>query len=82
MDNIFLAYFYPSKKQLQLPYILIAAVSFISLEIIMNWLGYINYINWNVLRSIFLDIGSFMAILWLGQWLGATGKGPIKNNLP
>ena len=73
--GILFAYFYPSKKKLQLPYILIAALLFILLEIVMKWFGYFQYINWSLSRSFFIDLGSFMAILWLGQWLDATGKG-------
>ena len=72
--GILLAYFYPSTKKFQLPYILLAALLFLLLEIIMNWFGYIHYINWNILRSYILDVGAFMSLLWLGQWLNATGK--------
>lgn len=72
--GILLAYFYPTIKRFQLPYIILATAVFLIMEIIMNRLGYIKYDNWNLLKSCFLDIGSFMAILWLGQWLNATGK--------
>ncbi|OGO82223.1 MAG: hypothetical protein A2Y21_03280 [Clostridiales bacterium GWC2_40_7] len=72
--GILLAYFYPPVKRLQLPYVLLSSAIFIFLEIIINWLGYIRYLNWNLLKSYILNIGGFMAILWLGQWLNATGK--------
>lgn len=72
--GILLAYFYPYMKRYQFMYILTASAIFLLLETVIRWLGYIEYNNWNLVRSYFLDIGSFMAMLWLGQWLDATGK--------
>ena len=73
--GILFAYFYPANRKLQFPYVLLAVAIFILMEIIIKWFGYIEYIKWNIVHSIFLDILGFMAILWLGQWLNATGKG-------
>ena len=78
--GILLAYFYPSKKKFQMPYLLLTIVLFLLLEIIMEWFGFIQYGNWNSIRSFFLNLGGFMSVLWLGQWLNATGKGLGKNN--
>ena len=72
--GILLVYFYPSTKKSQFPYILLSALLFLFLEIIMYWLKYFQFINWNILKSYFLNIGGFMALLWIGQWLNATGK--------
>lgn len=80
-----IAYFFPAKKQFQFPYILLTAALFIWLELIMKWFEYIHYINWNIFRSSILNVGSFMSILWLGQWLNATGKGSdqaVCHNIP
>jgi len=45
------------------------------LEIIMIQVGYFHYINCNLLKSISLDIGGFIAVLWLDENLDATVKG-------
>jgi hypothetical protein len=72
--GIVFAYFYPTTKRFQLSYILLASAILLILELILYWLGYVQYNNWNPIKSYILYVGGFMAIFWLGQWLNTTGK--------
>lgn len=71
---ILLAYYYPQKRQWQLPYILLASTLFLGLELFMAWLGYFHYNRWSPTQSYFLDVGGFIVVIWLSQWFGAVGK--------
>lgn len=75
---ILLAYYYPSERKWQLPYVLFASASFLALELIMVRSDYIQYKNWSLIRSYFLDVFGLTVVLWASQWLGAVGKDQFK----
>lgn len=72
--GILLAYLYPSKKPWRLLYILLAAAVYLGMELVMYLLGYFQYGLWNPVMSYFLNVGGFMAVLWLAHWLGAVSR--------
>lgn len=69
LGGIILVHYYPAKKQLQFPYVLIVASLFLCLELFMAYLGYFNYLNWSPLNSFFLDIFGFLIVIWLWNWV-------------
>lgn len=72
--GIVLAYHYPDRKRPRLFYVFIAAAVFLFMELVMHWLGYFHYIEWEPLDSYLLDVMGFSALLWLFQCFGAIGR--------
>ena len=73
--SILLAYYYPSSRWRQFPYILLTSAIFLVMEITMHWFGYFQYRHWTPLKSYLLNIGGFMITLIVAQWVGSVGKG-------
>ncbi|HBV95998.1 MAG: hypothetical protein JL50_05120 [Peptococcaceae bacterium BICA1-7] len=75
--GIIFGYYCPNERWLKLVYIAISAFALLVMELIMLWLGYFNYINWNPAKSFMLNAGGFTIMLWLAEWLGLAGKKDI-----
>lgn len=73
-----LVYFFPSKKILQLPYIILSSMIFLLSEFIMGTLGYFEHFHWSYLHSFCLDIMGFISVIWIWQWIHSiNSKSPI-----
>jgi hypothetical protein len=73
--GILLVYYFPKRKIMQFPYILLTAFMFLCLELIMKYFNYITYHNWSSIYSFFLDISGFIIVIWLFFWISNTFKG-------
>lgn len=67
--GIIVAYYYPKKKPLQFPYILLSSFIFLCMELVMYFLGYFNYHNWSLINSFILNIFGFIIVIWLWNWV-------------
>lgn len=67
--SVLLCNYCPQKEILRLYYILIVSAILLILEYIVNGLGYLQYIRWNLFRSYMINITLFSTILWLSQCL-------------
>lgn len=68
--GLLLASFFPEVRWMQFPYILLASLVLLSMELFMKWTGYFHHMKWNPVNSFFLNITAFTLVLWLAQWLG------------
>ena len=68
-EGMLLVYYFPKKKHLHFPYIVLAAVVFLGMELIMLLLKYISYHNWSPVFSLFLNMGGFIDVIFLSQWI-------------
>ncbi|HYF82142.1 MAG TPA: hypothetical protein VEB00_03820 [Clostridia bacterium] len=67
--GVVLAYYYPQRKLLQFPYILLSSFLFLLLELIMHFFRYIKYHNWSPINSLFLDLFGFIIVIWIWNWI-------------
>jgi hypothetical protein len=67
-----LVYYYPQRKILKYPYIILAAFLFVCLELLMNYFGYFSYQNWTPVNSFILDIFGFVNVIYLWNWINET----------
>ena len=70
--GIILVNFYPQKKLLQFPYVLLSSLIFLLLELVMYFFGYIFYDNWSPVKSYFLDIFGLIIVIWLWNWMNES----------
>ena len=71
--GVLFAYYCPTNKMWQFPYIMLASTFMLSLGFIMYILGYYHLMQWNFIKDFFLNIGAFIIVLWLSQLTGAVG---------
>jgi len=76
--GILFGYYCPGERWQQFLYILTTAFILLVLELIMLWLGYFHYLNWNPVKSYFLNVGGFTIILWLAEWWKLAGRKDIE----
>ncbi|MGB9825998.1 MAG: hypothetical protein ACPLRU_04930, partial [Desulfofundulus sp.] len=72
---IILARFYPSRRCLSLPYVVVMGAFYLFVEWLMILAGYFRYLHWNLERSLVLDVIGLILVLWLGEWLGVINPG-------
>jgi len=68
--GLIVANFFPETRWMQFPYILLASLVLLIMELFMKWIGYFHHIEWNPIKSFFLNLIAFTLVLWLAQWLG------------
>lgn len=67
--GIILAHFNPAEKKWRLLYVLLTSAVFLAMELIMHWMGYFHYNNWNPVNSYFLDIIGINTMLTISSRL-------------
>lgn len=72
--GIIVVNYYPNKRRLQLLYILLAAFILLIVELLMLWIDYFHYNNWNTVKSYFLNLFGFIIILYFKQWIPVISK--------
>ncbi len=70
--GIILTHYYPKKNSKKLPYIMLAALVFLSLEFLMYKLNYFHHMNWSMFSSFLLNCFGFIVTLWLAEWFKFT----------
>lgn len=65
--GILLVKFCPIRQWARLLYIALSAFVLLALELVIVYLGYFSYINWNPLKSFLLNIGGFTILLWFAE---------------
>jgi hypothetical protein len=70
--GIVLIYYFPERKPLQFPYILLSALLFLCLELIMCFFGYFYCHNWSPVESFFLDVFGLVVVIWLWNWINGS----------
>ena len=63
MGVLFVQYM-PRNKWLQVAHIVIFVSLFMIFEVIVEWIGVLEYVHWNHLGSLSVDINVFMALSW------------------
>ncbi|SHI85845.1 hypothetical protein [Desulfofundulus thermosubterraneus] len=69
------ARFYPVRRWLRLPYIIVLSAVYLLVEWVMILTGNFRHINWSLWRSLGLNVVGFTLFLWLGEWLGVIKPG-------
>ncbi|WP_307403119.1 CBO0543 family protein [Desulfofundulus luciae] len=74
-NGIILSRFYPSRRRLRLPYVLVVAALFLFVERLMFITGNFRYLHWTLEYSLMLNVTGMILVLWLGEWLGVIKPG-------
>jgi MFS superfamily sulfate permease-like transporter len=74
-NGIILARFYPPRRRLRLPYVLVVAALFLFVERLMIITGNFRHLHWTLEYSLVLNVIGMVLVLWLGEWLGVIKPG-------
>ncbi|MBE3585181.1 hypothetical protein [Desulfofundulus thermocisternus] len=75
-NGVTVARFYPARRWLRLPYIILLSAAYLLVEWLMIITGNFSHANnWSFWRSLGLNVTGFTLLFWLGEWLGVIKPG-------
>lgn len=75
INGVTIARFYPARRWLRLPYIIVLSGVYLLVEWVMILSGNFRHVNWSLWQSLGLNVIGFTLVLWLGEWLGVIKPG-------
>ena len=67
--GILFDYLRPHKHGSRLVYMLIIAAAYLIIELVMVYVGYFQYVNWNIYRAYLLNLVGFTVSMWFAEWV-------------